>query len=96
MARWVRLLLIALGVIVFLAISGLLTRALSVDSAERAAITQLVRDQARGDAQAMEALIFNCRHSPTCQARVKFLAGKFKRSEAGSRSWRSTRPPGSR
>jgi hypothetical protein len=77
--RRVRLLLIALGVIVFLALSGLLARALSVDGAERAAITQLVREEARGNPRAMAALILGCPHDPACRARVQQDAATLKR-----------------
>ena len=53
-------LLSGLGVVVFLVISALLARALSVDGAERNAITGLVKSEARGDAAGMAALIQGC------------------------------------
>jgi hypothetical protein len=62
--------LIGVGVIAFLAVSGLLARVWSADGAERSAITSLLKAQARGDAAAMVARIQNCSRSATCQARV--------------------------
>jgi hypothetical protein len=63
-------LLIAAGLIVFLVISALLTRVLSVDGAERSAITALVQAEARSDSAAMMRQIRNCRQMPACRARV--------------------------
>ena len=79
MARWLRLLLIALGVLLFVAASALLARALSIDGAERAAITRLVEDQAHGDAEAMVGLIRGCRHRPACRARVALNVAALRR-----------------
>jgi hypothetical protein len=62
--------LIALGVIVFLVISALLARVLSVDGAERNAITALIQAEARGDAAAMVNRIQDCGRSPACRARA--------------------------
>ncbi len=62
--------LIGVGLVVFLAISALLARVLSVDGAERAAITTLLQDEARGDTIGMIARIDGCRQSPACRARV--------------------------
>ena len=61
---------IALGVVLFLAISALLARVLSVDGAERSAITTLLQAQARGDATGMIRLIQGCQHDPACQQRA--------------------------
>lgn len=63
---------IAAGVVVFLAISAILARALSVDGAERSAITSLIEAQARGDTDAMVAQVFDCRTSSACRARVAY------------------------
>jgi len=68
--RRLHILLIALAVIVFLAISAVLARVFSADGAERAAITTLLRAEARGDQQAMLAQIKNCGTSEQCRARV--------------------------
>jgi hypothetical protein len=68
--RRLRLLLLALVLVLFLAISALLARALSIDGAERSAITQLVTYEARGNTPAVVRLILNCRHSPACRAQA--------------------------
>jgi hypothetical protein len=62
--------LIVIAAIVFVAISALLGRALSVDGAERAAITSLLQAEARGDAAGMIARIRGCAASAGCRARV--------------------------
>jgi hypothetical protein len=62
--------LIAGGVILFLAISLLLARVFSADGDERSAIEALLRAEARGDTRAMAAMIRGCAQSPTCQVRV--------------------------
>ena len=48
-----RPLLITAGVIVFLAVSVVVARWLNTDTVERGAVTELLRAQARGDANAM-------------------------------------------
>lgn len=76
------LLLIALGLVVFLAISAVLARVFSVDDAERAAITTLVKAEARGDPSAMRAQIQGCSASAGCRARVAQDAAALRRSGA--------------
>src|SRR5438270_10394164 len=77
--RRLRIVLIAVGVLLFLAISALLARALSVDGAERSAITALVQDEAHGDAAGMQARILGCRTSASCHARVAADIGVLRR-----------------
>ena len=72
--------LIAVGILLFLVISGLLSRVFSVDGAERSAITGLVKDEARGDASAMVGRIERCASSAGCRARVAADAAALKRS----------------
>ena len=72
-------LLSGLGVVVFLVISALLARALSVDGAERNAITGLVKSEARGDAAGMAALIQGCGAEPACRQRVAEDAAALRR-----------------
>jgi hypothetical protein len=72
------LLLIVVGLIVFLAISAVLARVFSVDSAERTAITGLVQSEARGDAAAMIRQIHACSDVP-CRQRVAEDAASLKR-----------------
>jgi hypothetical protein len=64
------LILIAFGVVVFLVLSALLTRALSIGSAEQSAITSLVQAEGRGDAAAVAATINDCGRSSSCRARA--------------------------
>ncbi len=58
------------GVIVFLFISALLARALSVDGAERAALTAVVVGEAHGDPGAVLARLTDCTADPHCRSRV--------------------------
>ena len=62
--------LIALGIIVFLAISALLARVFSVDGAERAAITAFVKAEARGDRAGALARIEGCSANTACRAAI--------------------------
>jgi hypothetical protein len=70
--------LIALGAIVFVAISLLLARWLSVENRERDAIYALLRDQARGDAPAMLKRLDGC--DARCRANVGANARRLKRA----------------
>jgi hypothetical protein len=71
--------LIALGVVVFLAVSALLARALSIDGAEQSAITTLLQAEARGDTTSIVARIRDCGASPECQARAQANAQALRR-----------------
>jgi len=68
--RRLYILLIAGGVVVFLVVSALLSRALSVGDAEHAAITELVRAEAGGNPQGLVGLITGCRTDARCRARA--------------------------
>ena len=81
-ARRVRILVIAVCLLLFLAISALLARVFSVDGAERTAITALVSAEARGDATTMAQRIYHCRRSSSCLARVAYDAALLKRPGA--------------
>lgn len=72
--------LIVVGLIVFLIISAVLARVLSVDGAERSAITSLVQAQARGDAAGMIKRIHGCSSDPACRQRAREDAASLKRS----------------
>ena len=78
--RRVYLVLIALGILVFLAISAILARAFSVDSAERGAITSLVQDEARGNQSGVVSSIYRCAGESTCRTRVLGRAAPLRRS----------------
>jgi hypothetical protein len=58
-------------VLLFLAISGLLARFLSVENTERDADLALIEAQARGDVAGMLSRISGCRETPACVAGVK-------------------------
>jgi hypothetical protein len=73
-----RLALIA-GVLLFVAISGLLARFLSVENAERDKEATLLQAQARGDAKAMVTQLSGCRESAACVASVTANASRLHR-----------------
>jgi hypothetical protein len=72
--------LIVAGVVVFLVLSALLARALSVGGAEDSAITDLVRAEARGDVNGMVRLVYGCASAPGCRARAQYNAGALRRA----------------
>jgi hypothetical protein len=76
------LLVIGLGLLAFLAVSALLARVLSIDSAERSAITALIQAEARGDAAAMIRQIQGCSRSAACQRRAAADALELRRPGA--------------
>jgi hypothetical protein len=67
--RWI-IAAIVVGIVVFLAIATLLTRALNVGDAEDAAITSLVQAEARGDTGQVISLITGCKTNTACRARA--------------------------
>ena len=58
------------AIAVFLVLSALLARALSVGGAEDAALTDLMRAEARGNQAAVVAAISGCSASSACRARM--------------------------
>lgn len=66
-----RVLLISVGVVLFLAISGLLARFLSTENAEREDDLMLIEAEAKGNANAMLELLHGCRQTPSCVATVQ-------------------------
>jgi hypothetical protein len=73
-------LLVALGVLAFLAVSFLLARYLTTENRERDAVYALLRDQARGDAAAMLARLHDC--DARCRAAVDADARRLRRPGA--------------
>jgi hypothetical protein len=73
-----RVLLIAAGVVVFLAISIVLARWLSVENSERDKVVDLLQAQARGDAAAMLRQIHGCAGDPDCERVVRDNARRLK------------------
>ena len=76
MGRVKRPLLIAAGVAALLAVSFLVARWLNNDTTERARVTQLLRAQARGDADAM-LRILRCADA-ACEALVRTNARRLR------------------
>jgi hypothetical protein len=71
MTRRARITWIAFGTFVFLGISVLLTKALVGSGNERAAILEVLRAEARGDAGAVLAGMPECRRSAACARLVR-------------------------
>jgi hypothetical protein len=82
MRRRNMLLLVALGVVLFLAISVGLARVFGANGAEQSAITSLVKAEAAGNQNAMLARIQDCAQSPSCRARVAENATNLRRPGA--------------
>jgi len=72
--------LIALGVLVFLAISFELARYFNTETQERNAVFVLLKDQARGDAAAVIARLDGCASDPACRATATRNAARLRRS----------------
>jgi hypothetical protein len=71
MSRSARLSLIGLAVLLFLAISVVLARWLSLENVERDDVLAVLQAQARGDAAAVLAQLHGCRADPGCVATVE-------------------------
>jgi hypothetical protein len=84
MRRRRTILLIVIGIALFLVISALLTRALSVGDAENTAITDMVKAEARGNVSQVVAAVDGCRQSASCRARGAANASGLKRPGAVS------------
>ena len=74
-----RFAVISLCVLVFIAISILLARFLSVENAERSDLEALLQAQARGDVNGMFKRLSSCRLSPACVATVHANAASLRR-----------------
>lgn len=73
-----RTVLIALGVVVFLAVSFQLARFLTAENAERSAIFALLEDQARGDTPAVASRLGDCRDT-ACTTALTATVARAKR-----------------
>jgi hypothetical protein len=71
--------LIALGVLVFLAISFELARFFNTETQERNAVFVLLKEQARGDAAAMIARLYRCDTDPACKTTASRNAARLRR-----------------
>jgi hypothetical protein len=67
------------GVFFFLGLSVLLARGLSGSGAERSDVLELVRAQARGDADAVLAKLPACRREPACEQTVREQVPELRR-----------------
>jgi hypothetical protein len=70
---------IGLAVVLFVVISVLVARAVGVGDAQNAAVTALVRSEARGDTNGVIALISGCARSASCRARAAQLTATLRR-----------------
>jgi uncharacterized membrane protein len=75
-SRRLKITLIGLGVVVFLVISGLLARFLSVETLERQDVLTLLQAEARGDAAAMFAQLHKC--TGACPSDVRSDAARLR------------------
>lgn len=82
MSRRRRLSLLALAVVVFLVISGLLARFLNVENTERSDILSVLQAQAAGDDQRVIGLLSGCRGRPECVANAQANAARLRREGA--------------
>jgi hypothetical protein len=78
-----RRLLIALGVIVFLVISGLTARFLTSDNLEREEDVELIEAEAKGDAAGIVSRLHGCHANPACVATAKQNASNPRMHHAG-------------
>ena len=70
---------IGLAVVLFVAVSVLVARAVGVGDAQTAAITDLVMAEARGDTNRVIALTEHCRQNPACRAHAGTLTATLRR-----------------
>jgi hypothetical protein len=73
---------VAFAVFVFLGIAVLLARGLTAGGSERSAVLDLVREQARGDADAVLAQLPACRREPACAQATRARVGELRRPGA--------------
>ena len=78
MRRPLRILLLLVGVLAFLAISVALARVLNANGAEQSAIVSLLEAQARGEADAMIAQLQGCAQRPACVADAHATAARLR------------------
>jgi hypothetical protein len=79
LSRRALLLLLAVGLAAFLALSFLLARWLTTENRERNAVYALLQAQARGDAAAMLDRLAGCADDPACVAEVRRNANRLRR-----------------
>lgn len=82
MNRPLRIALIVLGAVAFLAISGVLARYLTTDNAERDADLNLLKAEAAGSARSVIAQIKGCAARPACVTLERTNAARLRRPGA--------------
>ena len=82
MSRDRRIVLIAVGVVLFVAISGVLARFLSTEGAERDDVLAVLEAEAAGNVQGMLDGQAGCRRSPSCVASTRANATNLRRHGA--------------
>ncbi len=70
---------LAFGLFVFLGLSALLARGLTAGGSERAAVLDLVRAEARGDAEGVLARLPACRREPACAEATRSRVAELRR-----------------
>ncbi len=73
------MILLIVGALLFVAISALLARAFSANSAEQSAVTALIKAEAAGQSGNMLARIDGCGRQESCRSRVDSDAQQLKR-----------------
>jgi len=81
-SRGTRIVLITVGVLLFLTISGVLARYLSSENVERDHEWALMQAEARGDVPEMLAQLSGCRANASCVATVRADAASLRRPGA--------------
>ncbi len=81
-SRPLRVALILLGVVVFLAISSVVARFFAAENVERDHELLLVQAEAKGDAPGMLAQLSGCAQQPRCVAQVRANAAALRRPGA--------------
>jgi hypothetical protein len=79
-----RIALIALGIVLFVLVSGLLARFLSVENTERDDDLALVQAEARGDVGGMLRALSGCARRPACAGGVSSLVRDPRVRKAGA------------
>jgi hypothetical protein len=79
MSRQLKLTLVAVAVLAFVLVSAGLARILEANNAERAAISELMAAQARGDVTRVARLLRGCATEPACVARQRAITARVRR-----------------
>lgn len=78
MSRRARIALIAVGVLAFVLVSALLARVLTVGNAERSAMLELARAEARADERGVLRRVSGCRAQSACRERLPRILARVR------------------